>query len=697
MNSSVYKKSFTYNNVKYEFETGHVALQTLASCYATAGETVCLATVVTADRREGIDFFPLQVEYFEKLYASGQISSSRFIKRETRPSTDEILRARLIDRSIRPLFNEDFVNQVEVVVTVLSYDGVNDPALLGINAVSTALCLSGLPFSGPVAGIRIGFKDDKFIVNPSTDEIETSEMDLVVATTKSAIVMLEAGATEIQQSKVIEAIKLAKQESKNFLDFQEELKKEVNPETIMYSPKLINTQLVEEIKSKFYDRVSDCLFSKSKKEFNRKEKELKDELLGIFVDCDGEEFRNAFIEVEKYIFTEEVVKRKERIDGRKLNEIRPITVEVSILPRTHGSAIFKRGETQALSVVTLGSSKFEQLMQSKDGEKTSRYMHHYNHPGWSVGEVSRNLYFPGRREIGHGALAQRALEPVIPSEEEFPYTIRVVSEILSSNGSTSMASTCGSTLSLMDAGVPIKAMVSGIAMGLVMNKNGEYVVLSDIQGAEDHFGEMDFKVTGTEKGITAIQMDNKMEGITVEILDEAINQAREGYLFILERMKEVISKPKQSLSQYAPKIRTVKVPITKIGDVIGSQGKTIKKIIELTGAEVDISDNGVVSISSIDDEAGEKASKMIENIIMEPEVGKTYKAKVEKIMDFGAFVRVSPSISGLVHVSEIKDGFIKSVKDALKEGQSVEVILMSIDNDHRLNFSIKKAAKKSIE
>ena len=686
------KKSIQYNGVTVTLETGRLALQAQGAVFAQMGETVVLATVVSAKPREGIDFFPLSVEYMERLYAGGFISSSRFVKREGRPSTDETLKARLADRSFRPVFKDDFINDVQLVITVLSYDKVNDPAILGITAASTALMLAGLPFEGPVAGVRIGRKGNELTLNPSNLTIEEGDLELTVSGTKDSIIMLEAGAKEVPEDIILKALEFAHKSMQPLIQLQMEVLKEAAVEEITYTPRKLDEELITEAATKFEEDIKKAVYIKDKKERETAEKDIQARMQEAFSESyTPNAINDVFQYLEKKIARSSIIKTGIRADGRKTTEIRPISADVSILPRTHGSGLFQRGETQVLSVVTLGSTRLGQVMQSIEGEETKRYMHHYNFPGWSVGEISRNLYYPGRREIGHGALAERALLAVLPSEQEFPYTIRVVSETLGSNGSSSMASTCGSTLALMDAGVPIKAMVSGIAMGLIMDEEtGEYAVLSDIQGLEDHFGDMDFKVTGTEVGVTAIQMDNKLKGVSIEILSKALAQAREGRMFIMGKMKERIDKSRETLSIYAPQIEVIQIDPRKIGDVIGPQGKVIKKIIEECGAEIDINEEGLVTISATDDASRAKAIKMVQAITEEAVVGKVYEGKVSKIMSFGAFVDVSPAVSGLVHVSEMGEGFVKDPTRIVKEGQRVKVIVTGIDSQGRINMSMKQ-------
>jgi polyribonucleotide nucleotidyltransferase len=690
------KKDVSVNGVTFSFETGKLANQANGAVFAKMGETVVLATVVSAAAREGIDFFPLSVEYQERHYASGMISSSRFSKREGRPSDEEILKSRLIDRSLRPLFKEDFINELQIITTVMSYDGVNDPSILAINAASAALLLAGVPFEGPVAGVRIGKFGDELRLNPSMEEMKDSEMDLFVSGTKDAIIMLEAGAKEVPEETILQALEFAHKSMQPLIEMQTAFQKEADREALSYTPRILDETILTFLEKDYGKKIKETSYIKEKAERDTKWNAMKEEIYEKYLETYSQNALNECLDhMQKKLVRKEIIETGARPDGRKTTEIRPISIEVGVLPRTHGSAMFQRGETQAISIVTLGSGRQAQLMQSIEGEETKRYIHHYNFPGWSVGEVSRANYYPGRREIGHGALAERALVAVLPSQEEFPYTIRVVSEIMSSNGSTSMASTCGSTLSLMDAGVPIKAMVSGIAMGLVMDeKTGKYAVLSDIQGLEDHFGDMDFKVTGTTKGVTAIQMDNKLKGISIEILRNALGQAREGRLFIMDKMKAVITEPRKSLSKYAPQIEMIKIPQDKIGEVIGPQGKNIKKIIEDTGAEIEIGETGDVSISAVSEESRESAKRKILAFTEVAEVGKIYEGTVSKLMAFGAFVDVSPSISGLVHVSEMAEGFVKDPSKVVKEGQTVKVMITGIDEQGRINMSMKRASKQ---
>ncbi len=681
---NIVKKESQIGNHTISFETGRLAQKATSSILAQMGETVVLATVVVGEAKEGIDFFPLTVEYIEKLYAGGMISSSRFIKREGRPSPNEILKARIIDRSIRPIFKDDFLNEVQIAVTVLSYDKLNDPSILAVNAVSLALLSAGLPFEGPVASVKVGEIGGDFILNPTNIEIDDSSLNLIVSSTEHSISMIEAGADSIKEERMIEAIEFAKMSAHKILELQKEFLKEIEPKEFEYIPHVIDKELFDLIQNKYYSRIEKSIWEeKDNNLFKDIIEDLKDKY-------EAGAISEVVTTLEKQTTREGILNKKVRPDKRKLNEIRPLYIDIDILPRTHGSALFQRGETQVLSVVTLAAGKQGQLIESIYGEEIKRYMHHYNFPGWSVGEISKNLYYPSRRDIGHGALAERALERQIPSLSEFPYAIRVVSETLASNGSSSMASVCGSTLSLMAAGVPIKSPISGVAMGLVADEEkNEYVILTDIQGPEDHFGDMDFKVAGSKEGITALQMDNKLKGIPVEVLKKALIQAKEGREFILDKMLEVISQSRSDISQYAPVIETIQIEVSKIGDIIGSGGKTIKGIIEKSGADVSVEEDGTVSVSAQTQEQREIAIKMIKDITQEAETGKVYDGKVVKITTFGAFVDVSPNISGLVHVSEMKDGFVKNPETIVKIGQMVKVKVLGRDDQGRLKLSMK--------
>jgi polyribonucleotide nucleotidyltransferase len=693
-------KSCEFANQKITFEIGELAPRTNASVLASMGDTVVLATVTISREDSDRDYFPLSVEYIEKFYAGGVISGSRFVKRERFPSEEAILKARMIDRSLRPLFSQDIRRDLQIVITVLSYDEENDPGILGLNAASAAVTLSEIPFEGPVAGVRIGLEDGKFILNPTDGQLEKSDMDFVISTTDKAIVMIDAGANEVDEETAAKAFDFAMENSKPLLQFQEEVQKELGKKKIEIEGRK-KEQKLNDIFIKRYGKVIDEVIYELKGNIPGEKRSIA---LGEIINEFTAENEGTYSKLDVSSAIEQIVKNKVR-DGileknkrpshRAMNEIREIKCKVGILPRTHGSAFFSRGITQALSIVTLGSTRLEQTLESFEGEETKRFMHHYNGPSYSVGEAGKYNYYPGRREIGHGALVEKALRPVIPPEEEFPYTIRVVSEILSQQGSSSMAAACGSTLALMDAGIPIKRPVAGIAIGLVTSKDGKkHIILTDVQDLEDFYGDMDFKVTGTEKGVTAIQMDNKLKGIKVEILKEALKEAKRARMKILEKMKATLPASRKSLSKHAPKITTIEINPSKIAELIGPGGKVIRKIIEETGAEIDIKDDGLVHIAAVTDEARDKALKMVKDIVEEAEVGKVYTGLVSKIVPYGAFVDVSPAISGLVHVSEIAEGFVSDPSKFIKEGQEVKVKVIGIDDEGRINFSIKRAKKE---
>lgn len=659
------------------------------------GDTVLLATaVVGKEVRDGIDFFPLTVDYEERMYAAGKISGSRFVKREGRPTEAAILTSRLIDRPIRPLFPKGFRNDVQVVVTVLSIDQENEPDTIAIIAASTALMLTGAPFEGPVGAAKVGLIGGKLVVNPKTSELEDTDLELVVAGTKDAVMMVEAGAKEVTEEKMLEALELAHKSFQDVVKMQEKIAKELGIKPVKYD--LFGTD--EELISKADKLLSGKLGKKIQLADTTDRRvvlaELADELKkALASEYTETEIMAAFEYVTKKDVRRAIVEDKLRPDGRGPADIRPIACEVGVLPRTHGSGLFTRGQTQALSIATLGPISAAQMLDTMEENDTQkRYMHHYNMPPYSTGEA-RPMRSAGRREIGHGALAERALAPVIPEVADFPYAIRVVSEILSSNGSTSMASVCGSTLSLMDAGVPIKTPISGIAMGLVTNDKGAYTILSDIQGAEDFAGDMDFKVAGSKDGITALQMDIKVTGISIQIMKDALAQAKVGRMHIMDKMLSAISKPREELSQYAPRIYKMQISPDKIKVVIGKGGETINKIIEDTGVSIDIEDTGLVMIASVDGEAADEAIKMIEGLTEDPEVGKVYNARITRIMDFGAFAEIMPGKEGLIHISQIADHRVERVTDELSEGQEVKAKLLEIDSQGRLNLSMKAAEK----
>jgi len=679
-------------------ETGRVAREAGGAVIVRLGDTMVLATATASELpKENIDFFPLTVDYEEKLYAAGKIPGG-FFKREGRPTEKAILTSRLVDRPIRPLFPENFRNEVQIVVTPLSVDQDNAPDVLGMVGASAALTISEIPFMGPAGAVRVGKVGDKLIINPNSEQMEQSELDIVVAGTKDAVMMVEAGADEVSEEIILSAIELAHSRIKELIKLQEELAKLAGKPKMQ--PKLYESDknIEKYIKDFASKKIAVALEITDREKQNDELKKIeqdaieniKDEKLAALVKARPFDIKALIKSIEKKFVRDMIINKSVRPDGRKLDEIRNITCEVGLLPRAHGSAIFTRGTTQVMTVATLGAMGEEQRIEGLEPEESKkRYMHHYNFPAYSVGEV-RPLRGPGRREIGHGALAERAILPVLPLEDKFPYTTRLVSEVLMSNGSTSMASTCGSTLALMDAGVPITAPVSGIAMGLI--KEGDKVaILSDIQGIEDFLGDMDFKVAGTSKGITALQMDIKIKGISIEIMKKAIDQAKQGRAFILSKMTESLANPRQELSQFAPRVITMKVPIDKIGLVIGPGGKNIKRIIEETGVDVDIEDDGRVFITGSDVKGAEKAKSIIEGMTAEAEVGRTYLGKVTRIMNFGAFVEIMPGKEGLVHISQLADRRVAKVEDVVKVGDEIRVKVIEIDEQGRINLS-KKAA-----
>jgi polyribonucleotide nucleotidyltransferase len=675
-------------------ETGKMAKQANASVLVRYGDTVVLVTAVMAQKpREGIDFFPLLVDYEERLYAVGKIPGG-FIKREGRPAESAVLAARMIDRPLRPLFPEGFRNDVQVTTTVLSVEPDNEPSLVGMIGASAALHISEIPFAGPIGGVKVGRIDGQFIINPTVAQMEKSDLHLVVAGTKDAIMMVEAGAKEISEDDALEAILYGHSVIQEIVGFIEKIASEVGKPKItpvLDEPKPEIDRMVREYAT---SKMAAAIKTADKLEREALIEQVKEESKVHLAEVLGESFQTELSDINEVLenIVKEEVRRmiavdKIRPDGRGLSEIRPITCEVGILPRTHGSGLFTRGQTQVLTVCTLGRVSEEQILDGLGDDQSKRYIHHYNFPGFSVGEV-RPVRSPGRREIGHGALAERALVPVIPSEEDFPYTIRLVSEVIESNGSSSQASVCGSTLSLMDAGVPIKKPVAGVAMGLL--KDGDaFAILTDIQGLEDHFGDMDFKVAGTKDGITAIQMDIKVKGIDRAILKQALAQAKEGRLFILGKMLDVIAEPKKELSPFAPRIIRFSIDPDRIRDVIGPGGKIIRKIVEDTGAEIDIEDDGRVFIAAVDARAGEKAQQIIKSLTSDVEIGATYMGKVTKLMNFGAFVEVLPGKEGLVHISQLAKERVAKVEDVVNVGDEIMVKVVEIDKQGRINLSRK--------
>ncbi len=679
------KKAINWGGRELSFETGRVETQADATILAQYGETVILATVNHAIASEDLGYFPLSVEFEEKMYASGRISGSRFIKRDGRPTESAILAGRLIDRSIRPLFPKDYFNQVQVIVTVLSYDTENDPDNLGLIAASMALHASSVPWNGPVAGAVVGLINGEFILNPTKTQLEETELEILVTFNKDKTVMIEAEAKEVPEKTVIEAIDFARKAVEPIFALIEDMYKAMGKPNHDYVAKEINQDIKKEIVKHVKENFKEDLFNPERAARETAAKELKEK---IYADYEGklskDDMGEIFEETVKKMVRQAIVDDGKRPDGRKTNEVRKIDIEVGLLPRTHGSALFKRGETHVLTTATLGSTSLEQLIDTMEGEDTKRFMHHYYFPPYSTGEV-RRMGMAGRREIGHGALAEKALVNVMPPTDKFPYTVRLVSECLSSSGSTSMASTCGSTLALMDAGVPITAPVSGIAMGLV-TEGEKFKVLTDIQALEDFYGDMDFKIAGTEKGITAIQLDVKIEGLTAEMIDETFKDGKVARAHILDKMLATIPKVREDMSKHAPRVSVMHISPKKIGTVIGTGGKTINKIIEDTGVEIDIDDDGTVMISGTDPVGAQKAMEIIEGLTHEAKPGEEYTGTVKKIMPFGAFVEILPGVEGLVHISAIAKHRVEDINTEVKLGDKFPVVVKEIDDKGRLNL-----------
>ncbi|PIU42151.1 MAG: polyribonucleotide nucleotidyltransferase [Candidatus Omnitrophica bacterium CG07_land_8_20_14_0_80_42_15] len=677
------------------FETGKMAKQANGSLTVRLGDTVVLVTAVASkDVREGIDFFPLTVEYQEKTYAAGKIPGG-FFKREGRPSEKEILTARLIDRPIRPLFPEGFINEVQVMALVVSSDGKNDSDILAVNGASAALMISDIPFNGPIGAVRVGKIKDEFILNPTFQELAESPLDLVVSGTREGVIMMEMGSKELDEPLLLEAMKYGYKEILKIIGLQEKMAKEIGRPKMSPELKLVKEDLYEKVRGLAKEKLNH-INKVTHKEGRIEEKilllkELIDKLVTDESGYTKEDVSLALGKLEK-IEVRKFILEGRRIDGRSFTDMRPIACEVGILPRTHGSGLFTRGQTQSLAVTTLGTSADEQVIDALEGESLKTFMLHYNFPPFSVGEV-KPVRGPGRREIGHGALAERSLHPVMPSKEAFPYTVRVVSDILESNGSSSMATVCGSSLSLMDAGVPIKAAVSGIAIGLVKEKD-KAAILTDIAGIEDHCGDMDFKVAGTRKGVTAIQLDLKIDGLNFDLIKKALDQAKAARLEILDKIYAVISGPRDKLSAFAPRIVNIKISLDKIKDVIGPGGKVIRKIISETGVTIDIDDQaGEVKIASANKESLEKAVDIVKKLIEEPEIGKMYLGKITKIANFGAFCEILPGKEGLIHVSELAEKYVSDVSSEVKVGEEVLVKIIEIDQQGRINLSRKQVLK----
>ena len=684
------KKTITWGHEKLTLETGKIARQADSSVIATYGETVVMANVVYAkEAKAGQDFFPLTVNYQEKYYAAGKIPGG-FFKREARPTEKETLVSRLIDRPVRPLFHKDFKNETQVTCTVLSHDQENDSDVVAMVAASAALTLSGLPFLGPLGAIKIGFIDDEFVVNPSKSQLSNSKLELVLAGTKEGVLMIESEAHELSEKQMLDAVVLGQENYKSVIEAIISLAKKAAKEPWDLKEKDEEIKnLPSKINEDFGKDFIDAYKITEKQKRSEKLSSLRNEISEKFVSetLSPVLVSDAIKNVEKDIVRGELINTGNRIDGRDTKTVRPIVCETGVLERTHGSALFTRGETQALVVSTLGTGQDEQRIDAIDGEYTENFMLHYNFPPYSVGEVGR-IGSTSRREIGHGKLAWRAIHPMLPSKEKFPYTYRVVSEITESNGSSSMATVCGTSMSLMDAGVPLERPVAGIAMGLI-KENDKYVILSDILGDEDHLGDMDFKVAGTSEGITSLQMDIKITSITAEIMEEALAQAKDGRFHILGEMAKAIDKPNQSISQYAPTITNLQINKDKIREVIGKGGAVIREISETTGAKIEINDEGLVSIAAVDQKSGNDALEWIKGIVEEPEIGKIYDGKVIKIMDFGAFVNFMGSTDGLVHISQLKNERVEKVEDVISEGDMVKVKVLDIDSRGKIKLSMK--------
>ena len=687
---------------KLVVETGKMAQLTNGHALVRYGDTVVMVNVTASKKpREGVDFFPLSVDYEEKLYSVGKIPGS-FQKREGKPSDKAILVSRVIDRPIRPLFPKDLRNDVSVVATVLSVDQDNSPEVAAMIGSSIAISISDIPFNGPTGSVAVGYVDNEIVINPTEAQREKSRLTLTVAGTKDKICMIEAGADQIPEDIMVEAIAKAHEEIKKIVAFIEGIQKEIGKPKFEYQKCEVNKEIMHDIEEYLGSRLKETIITTAKQERESGMDAIKDELIEHFAEKYPDSnlaISDALYYLQKKTVRKMILEEHVRPDGRALDQIRPLSAEIDLLPRVHGSALFSRGQTQVLSVVTLGQGKEEQLLDGIDTEESKRYIHHYNFPPYSVGEAKAPRS-PGRREIGHGALAERALAPVIPSQDEFPYTIRVVSEVLSSNGSTSQGSVCGSTLSLMAAGVPIKEPVAGISCGLITDDNdrSKYLLITDIQGIEDFFGDMDFKVAGTKNGITAIQVDIKIDGLTLDIIRETFERLKKARTYILDEvMLKVIDKPRAEVSKYAPKTITFNIDPDKIKDVIGQGGKVINKIIAQTGVQIDIEDDGKVCIYAVNTESAKEAEKIINGIVKEPEIGETYKGKVTKIMNFGAFVEILPGKEGLVHISKLDHKRVEKVEDVLHEGDEVMVKVIEITDQGKINLSRKDLLPKPEE
>ncbi len=690
------EESIDIHGSKLTLQFGKIAMAATTSVFATLGETSVLVTVTAGKVRDDIDYFPLQVEYAERLYAGGIIKGSRWVKREGRPSDEAILKGRIIDRSIRPLFPKSYKRDVQIVVTLMQVDGENDPEILAAIATSAALHVSSIPWKGPVSTLRMGYvppqngEEGSFIVNPKDTEHEFSILDLVATTSKEKVLMIETEAEEVEEEIFKKALQEIKKENAPIIDFIESIRKKIGMEKEDFNEHAVDEKLEKLIKKEYAKEINAIIEEIAAKESGSST--AMTELIETVSEKVGEEYdKKTIAGVIDYVYKKTIcantIEKKVRVDGRKLDEIRPLSAEVGILSRTHGTGLFQRGDTQVLSVATLAGPSMGQFIESPEGQEEKRYIHHYNFPPYSVGETGR-IGSVSRREIGHGALAEKAIEPVLPSEKDFPYTIRVVSEVLTSNGSTSMASTCGSSLALMHAGVPIKAPVGGIAMGIMTKSDDEYVILTDIMGIEDFSGEMDFKVTGTEKGITAVQLDVKNAGLTDAMVSETIDGARKARMTVLDVMNKVISEPRKEVSEHAPKVMMINIAQDKIGEVIGAGGKTIRGLIAKTDTDINIDEEGTVTITGIKKENVERAAHMIETMTREVEVGEEFEGEVKRILPFGAFVEILPGKEGMVHVSKMGAGFVKNPADVVQIGQVVTVKVIQIDPQGRVNLQM---------
>lgn len=690
------EKSIELGGRTLTLTTGELAEQAAGAIMGRMGDTVVLATVASAPLKMEMDYFPLSVDYLERLYAGGRIKGSKWVKKEGRPTDDEILSARLIDRSIRPLFPKAYKREVQVTITVLSVDMENDPIILGAIAASAAIHASTLPWRGPVAPLTVGLIDGKYKITPVSSEMKTSSMDLTVSSTKEAVLMVEAGANEVTEEQIVKGVEFAFKESKAVLKLIEDMAKEVGRTRETYKEEKPSAELENQIKKLVGEKMAGIVKSLVDVE-NGRSNELQDLIDAIsenVTEADAKWVPEIVDHLKKDFIRDQILKKGVRPDGRKLTEVRKLSGEVGYLPRVHGSALFKRGQTHVLSVATLGPQSMGQSLESAEGEMEKHYMHQYSMPPYASGETGR-FGNPGRREIGHGALAERALIPVIPAQEDFPYAIRIVSEVMSSNGSTSMASVVGSTLSLMDAGVPIKAPVAGIAMGLIIESEKEFAVLSDIMGIEDYNGDMDFKVAGTEKGITALQLDVKTLNLTTAILEKALEQSKDARAQVMKLILSTIKTPRATVSQYAPKIKVVKIPVDKIGEFIGPGGKNIKKVMADFGVQVDVSDDGSVAVSGVDPEKMQQAIIFVEGFAKEVVAGEIYDGEVVRIMPFGAFVNILPGKDGMVHVSDMgREEFVQDANDVVKIGDKVKVRVVKIDDMGRINLSMNMDPSK---